>query len=51
MVRTYYYNGINYYTNNNFDKAIEEWRKVLAIDPTHERAKNNIRKCVVLLGR
>ncbi len=51
LVRTYYYNGINYYTNNNFDKAIEEWRKVLAIDPTHERARNNIRKCVVLLGR
>ncbi len=51
MVRTYYYNGINYYTNNNFEKAIEEWRKVLAIDPTHEKARNNIRKSLVLLGR
>ncbi len=51
LVRTYYYNGINYYTNNNFDKAIEEWRKVLMIDPTHEKARNNIRKSLVLLGR
>lgn len=51
LVRTYYYNGINYYTNNNFDRAIEEWRKVLAIDPEHEKARNNIRKCLVLLGR
>ncbi len=51
LVRTYYYNGINYYTNNNFDKAIEEWRKVLVIDPTHEKARNNIRKSLVLLGR
>ncbi len=51
LVRTYYYNGINYYTNNNFERAIGEWRKVLAIDPTHEKARNNIRKCLVLLGR
>ena len=51
LVRTYYYNGINYYTNNNFDRAIEEWRKVLVIDPTHEKARNNIRKSLVLLGR
>jgi len=51
MVRTYYYSGINYYTNNNFDKAIQEWRKVPAIDPGHEKARNNIRKSLVLLGR
>ncbi|TAL33003.1 MAG: hypothetical protein EPN93_15165 [Spirochaetes bacterium] len=51
LVRQYYYNGIAYYTSNNFDKAIEEWYKVLAIDPTHEKARNNIKKCLVLLGR
>lgn len=50
-VRKYYYSGINYYTSNNFDKAIEEWRKVLAIDPNNEKARNNIRKCLALLGR
>jgi len=51
LVRTYYYNGINFYTNNDFERAIGEWRKVLAIDPAHEKARNNIRKCLVLLGR
>ncbi len=51
LVRKYYYSGINYYSNNDFKRAIGEWRKVLAIDPGHTRAKNNIRKCLVLLGR
>lgn len=51
QVRKYYYSGINYYSNNDFKRAIAEWRKVLAIDPEHTRAKNNIRKCLVLLGR
>ncbi len=51
LVRTYYFKGINYYFNNKFDEAISEWRKVLAIDPTNEKAKMNIRKCLVLLKR
>jgi len=51
LVRQYYYSGINYYSNNDFKRAVAEWRKVLAIDPNHEKAKNNIRKCLVLLGR
>ncbi|MCL1833986.1 MAG: hypothetical protein FWG49_05720, partial [Leptospirales bacterium] len=51
LVRKYYFNGINHYSNNDFNKAIAEWRKVLAIDPNHTRAKNNIRKCLALLGQ
>jgi tetratricopeptide (TPR) repeat protein len=51
LVKKYYYSGINYYTSNNFQKAIDEWRKVLAIDPTHVKAKNNIRKSLAFLGR
>jgi tetratricopeptide (TPR) repeat protein len=51
LARTYYFKGINYYFNNRFDDAISEWRKVLAIDPDHEKAKMNIRKCLVLLKR
>ncbi|HOJ29618.1 MAG TPA: tetratricopeptide repeat protein [Spirochaetota bacterium] len=51
LVREYYFKGINYYSNNQFELAITEWRKVLAIDPTHEKAKNNIKKCLILLGR
>lgn len=51
MVNKYYYNGINHYTNNNFDKAIQEWRKVLAIDPGNVKARNNIRKVLAFMQR
>ncbi len=51
LVRKYYYSGINYYSNNDFKRAIAEWRKVIAIDPEHTRAKNNIRKTLALIGQ
>ncbi len=51
LVRLHYFRGINYYSNNQFSKAIDEWRKVLAIDRNHEMARNNIKKCLVLIGR
>ncbi|MBN2403340.1 MAG: hypothetical protein JXN64_13215, partial [Spirochaetes bacterium] len=51
LVRTHYFNGINYYFNNKFDQAIAEWRKVLAIDPNNAKAKMNIRRCLALLKR
>jgi tetratricopeptide (TPR) repeat protein len=51
LVRQYYYSGINYYSNNDFKRAIAEWRKVIAIDPGHTRAKNNIRKTLALIGQ
>ncbi|MFC1670887.1 tetratricopeptide repeat protein [Spirochaetota bacterium] len=47
----YYYRGISYYTNNNFKRAIQSWRRVLAIDPGHVKARNNIRKCLAFLSR
>ncbi len=51
LVRQYYYKGITYYSSNDFPRAIQEWRKVLAIDRNHERARNNIKKCLVLLRK
>ncbi len=51
LVNRYYYNGINHYTNNNFQKAIEEWRKVLTIDPGNVKARNNIRKVLAFMER
>jgi lipopolysaccharide biosynthesis regulator YciM len=51
LVNMYYYNGINHYTNNNFQKAIEEWRKVLTIDPGNVKARNNIRKVLAFMER
>ncbi|MFW6366270.1 MAG: hypothetical protein ACOC2H_07355, partial [Spirochaetota bacterium] len=49
LVRQYYFNGITYYSRNQFPEAIAEWRKVLTIDPDHKKAKNNIRKCLLLM--
>ncbi len=51
LVKVHYFKGINYYFNNSYNRAISEWRKVLAIDPAHDKAKLNIRKCLVLLKR
>jgi tetratricopeptide (TPR) repeat protein len=51
LVSEYYFKGISYYSSNNYEKAIEEWRKVLAIDPGNEKAKSNIRKCLELIKR
>lgn len=51
LVRQYYYKGISYYSNNDFARAIQEWRKVLEIDKYHDRARNNIKKCLVLLRK
>ncbi|OHD70277.1 MAG: hypothetical protein A2W19_07255 [Spirochaetes bacterium RBG_16_49_21] len=51
LVNRYYYSGINYYTNNNFQKAVQEWRKVLAIDPGNLKARNNIRKVLAFMER
>jgi len=50
-VRKHYFSGINYYSNNDFNRAIAEWRKVLAIDPNHAKAQNNIRRCLALMGQ
>ncbi|MBN1532210.1 MAG: hypothetical protein JXA20_06075 [Spirochaetes bacterium] len=47
----HYYNGISYYASNKFKKAIDEWQKVLIIDPGNVKAKNNIRKTMAFLGR
>jgi tetratricopeptide (TPR) repeat protein len=51
LVNRYYYSGINYYTNNNFSKAVQEWRKVLVIDPGNVKARNNIRKVLAFMER
>ena len=51
LVNKYYNNGIIYYTSNNFQKAMQEWRKVLAIDPGNIKARNNIRKVLAFMER
>lgn len=38
-IGSYYRKGIRYYENNQFTKAIDQWNKVLLINPNHEKAK------------
>ncbi|HNV47496.1 MAG TPA: hypothetical protein PLE73_10700 [Spirochaetota bacterium] len=51
MVRYHYFRGINFYSNNNLNRAIEEWRKVLAIDPANAKARNNIQRALALMKK
>jgi tetratricopeptide (TPR) repeat protein len=51
VVKKHYYAGIGFYSNNDYNNAIAEWRKVLAVDPNHIQARSNIRKCLALMAR
>jgi tetratricopeptide (TPR) repeat protein len=42
QVKALYYQGVDFYVNNNIKAAIETWKKLLVLDPTHEDAKKNI---------
>lgn len=37
-IDTYLEDGVEYYTDNEFDSALEEFEKILAVDPDHEKA-------------
>ena len=41
--------GLAYYYQNNFDKAIASWEKVIKIDPTIEQAEINIKAALEAL--
>jgi len=44
IIEGYYKQGITYYSQGKYQEAIIEWKKVLALDPTHEKAQKNIQK-------
>ncbi len=43
QVKELYAAGVKAYRNKRIQEALECWRKVVALDPTHERALKNIR--------
>jgi len=38
-LRSYYRKGIRYYENNQFTQAIDQWNRVLLINPDHKKAR------------
>ncbi|MDD5066312.1 MAG: tetratricopeptide repeat protein [bacterium] len=44
MISKYYNEGLAYYNAQKFQEAIKSWEKVLALDPTHQKAVLNINK-------
>lgn len=46
-----YKKGVNFYINNNYQKAVDEWEYTLVIDPTHKKAKEDIEKARELLKK
>jgi len=42
QVKALYYQGVDFYVNNNIKQAIATWEKLLAIDPNHDDARKNI---------
>jgi len=43
-IETHYFQGIDYYAEGEFGKAISEWEEVLLIDPEHKGAKEYMEK-------
>lgn len=43
--------GVNFYRNEQLDKAIERWNLVLLIDPTHDRAQKYLERAQRLLDK
>jgi tetratricopeptide (TPR) repeat protein len=43
-VRDLYLRGMGYFTANDFDRAIEEWSKILVLDPGNTSVYQNIRE-------
>jgi tetratricopeptide (TPR) repeat protein len=47
----YYYQGMDYYVQNNFEAAIEEWKKILVTQPNSVLALRNIEEAQERLVR
>jgi hypothetical protein len=47
----YYRQGVRYFVNEELEKAIKEWERTLAIDPTNEMAQKDIENAKSLLEK
>ena len=46
-IHTIYFQGVLYHRWKKLDKAVESYRKALALDPENQSAKNNLKRLVV----
>ncbi len=44
QVKQLYYKGVDFYVNNQINKAISAWEELLKVDPNHLDAKRNIER-------
>ncbi len=44
LIKTTYYRGVDYYVRGQIEKAIQEWQKVVGLDPEHQDARINIER-------
>jgi len=50
QIKALYYQGVDYYVNNNIKQAIATWEKLLVLDPGHEDAIKNIARAKTKLN-
>jgi len=43
-IKKLYIEGMNYFNNGEYEKAIESWKRILAVDPQNETVARNIEK-------
>jgi cytochrome c-type biogenesis protein CcmH/NrfG len=43
-IKRLYVEGMNYFNSGEYEKAIESWKKILAVDPQNEMVARNIEK-------
>jgi cytochrome c-type biogenesis protein CcmH/NrfG len=49
-IRTLYVEGMNHFNAGEYGKAIESWKKILALDPQNEMVAKNIEKAKARLS-
>ena len=50
QIKSTYYRGVDYYINGKIEEAIQEWEKVVALDPENQDAKINIARAKAKLA-
>ena len=51
LAEAHYIEGVKYFTEEEFDKAIKEWEATLTMDPNHPKAKKDIENARSLLQK